>query len=333
MSFSISNHIIKRVILSLAGGMIVCIPLYVVQQFLTQGSYFNLLNQEESSHYWFPENLFMTDTFIVKSFCYIDSGRLATWLHISPGVIRFFMWILSFMVAVLVILYATRQTGRLKILYKLSLLISLLTLGLLVGLSLFNSPENWSGELWTYVKESRYYLPVMLLFHMWFAKIIVDVKSNIITGMMVRVIGILFLLYATLHMGYRYYEYFSGKNMRFGPRSVYASELRWMENYFESQAQKGHSVVFVHGDLSYAHVDDYHLLATLQGFGIMSLESFMMHSQQHSSELIILITFSSSEKKEYQRFRDQKSLLPSLKNNLVRGFSKMELYQVKLSLR
>ncbi|GAB4414412.1 MAG: hypothetical protein OHK0039_22220 [Bacteroidia bacterium] len=254
-------------------------PVWAFQQ--GDGAYFDARPLRETRAWLHPAQWLDADIFPLKTFIYLHPPKLATLLHLPPGWTTALLWIpaLLLLVAGCAGGYALFRRHRATGLLLAATLLS--NIGSLYALSLLVAAEQWGpDDYWTYVEESRYYLPAMLVFAVW---LVAAWQTPTLPGRAAfRVLWSLVLLLGLTHAAGRYAAHLGG-DQRLTRHSDYQAGLRWTYRYVEALSP----VCYVYGD-SYVWREKQSV-ATWAGASAVSLDSLLAHPWCTSRPLHVLI--------------------------------------------
>ena len=188
----------------ISGGL--TLGLYLFQKLYYGGTY--LAGAAIEMH---PENLLRFDPFIFRSFFFIDpfESRLAAggWklslLHLTGMAITlFFLW------AFIRFLFpGKKEKFFIPGLNVVFLLTGVTLIGMLMALSLVSASQSFTSLPWTYVAETRYYAPIMVMVQIYFCGVIFTYKKNWLTAVF-SYFAIITIIFSVFYFSFKHYKVF-----------------------------------------------------------------------------------------------------------------------------
>lgn len=298
--------------LILAGLMI---PLVLFQMYQADGLAYESFREGTGAPFW--EHLLQFDLFPIKAYCYVSFSKLAGMMGLENGGL---LWGISLIPSLIIVWIIggdwiksawkwTRQqsTDPLTTWAWLSLVICGINLCFLIYLSLRYAAESWGGVSWTYVEESRYYIPIYILLHIGIPVLISKKNLMGINRLILQAFLACCVMFSLAHSASRIYEYTIIGNKRAASDSAY--ELAMRSVYEEVRKREGlpNHVVYVYGNNRYA---DIQIVAGWGGAGIRTLDQFVENPQ--TSEVITLLIYLTDE--EYSGLIQDENLRTELQS-------------------
>lgn len=296
----------------LAGLMI---PLLLFQMYQADGLAYETFRDGAGAPYW--EHLCQFDLFPIKAYCYVSFSKLSGMLGLENDGLLWGIFLVPSLIVVCIIggdwfqsawKWAKRQsTDPLTGWAWLSLVISGINLSFLVYLSLRFAAEYWGGVSWTYVEESRYYIPIYLLLYIGIPVLIGKKNLVGIKRLILQVFIACCVMFSLVHSSSRLYEYHVMGEKRSASGSKY--ELAMRSVYGEVKKREGlpNHVVYIYGNSRYA---DIQIIAGWGGAGIRTLDQFVENPQ--TSEALTLLMYLTDE--EYSSLIQAENLRTELQS-------------------
>lgn len=272
--------------------------LLALQHWLSQqGDYFSLLNQSAALKSWYPEHILATDPFVVKAFCFLQPEKLISATGFPPLLVHSGIWLFSLAILSYLVVGNWQGMNTLRQVVWAMLIIAAINLISLAGLSLLQPPEYWEGKMWTYLAESRYFLPVMLALILMVPATAFQKGRNWGIHLWARRIVLALLAYAVVHTGYRAYDVWGAHHLRQTRFSQAFVRMDRFQTFLRAWPYPGQAGLFVYGDSDHANVDPFMMLAITEGFQHISMDDFLQHSG-HSTQPIWLLLAPEPREKE-----------------------------------
>ena len=293
----------KSISTALQGGIFTFLPLYLLQKSLVAGSsYFDLVHEPDTSRWIYPEHLLHTENFLMKAFWYISTDKIAYLTGANPTLLAGLAWICSLFILVYLAInlrYNCLSPREKRWLLSFGL-ISFLTLVLLVNLSLTKSPQYWGGKKWTYVQESRYYLPIMLLLILAWG--IISRKGLLRTPArrLYWMLTFILMLYMGVHTLSRYQQIGFEGRIEDTRQSLYWKEMNVLSERFREMAERPGTEIFV---MDFKDPHGYPPEKSLAGFhGIfgMDLQDFLNYQGAYAKPLEVYFLIKENDLSQIQ---------------------------------
>ncbi len=290
----------------LAGLMI---PLLMFQMYQADGLAYETFRDGTGAPHW--EHLLQFDLFPIKAYCYVSFSKLAGMAGMKSEGLLWGIFLVPSLIVVSIIggdwvTSAWKWTkgqaaDSLTTWTWLSLVLSGINVCFLIYLSLRYAAEYWGGVSWTYVEESRYYIPIYLLLHIGIPVLIGKKDMVGAKRLALQLFLVCCVLFSLVHSASRLYEYQVIGDNRSASGSDY--ELTMRSVYKEVKKREGlpNHVVYIYGNNPFS---DIYIVAGWGGAGIRTLDQFLENPQ--TSEAITLLMYLTD--KEYGSLLQNESL-------------------------
>ena len=239
----------------------------------------------ETARTWFPEHLLRMDVFPVKALVYLHPPKLAAALGLPEGLVTLALWGLAAGVLVSAAWAWRRLPRGLAWTWAAT---AALTIGPLVVLSLRVPPEVWGpAARWTYVMESRYYLPVMLLLPVLLVQAAGRAPGR--RGWLARACLLLLLGGSLLHAGGRWYGRLAQPVARPAESGAFTA---WQRGLVAAATGPG-AVVAVHDGSPAGAMQAQ--VATWAGATVMDRQALLAQGGQASRPVRLLLVLPAAE--------------------------------------
>ena len=251
--------------------------------------------------YW--THLTKMDIFPVKAFCYVEPSRLALMLSLPKVLVITVFGIVAILMLVFIGNLMMKSQKFKEPFYGLLLMIVLLNLAPLIIMSL-TVPSEVVGEngRWTYVQESRYFLPVMLIIQIWFWEMVVKWKEGVWYNKVPGYLIIAFLLYGGGHTALRFYEYFGRGEKRRATGSFTEVQLKQIHRKARQLTSGGKKLIYIYGGR-----DPYlatNMAVVCGGGRALPLDQWNKETYGTSEEIIIWLDVSKSEARRIPKLEE-----------------------------
>ncbi|MEO0472814.1 MAG: hypothetical protein AAF206_24575 [Bacteroidota bacterium] len=216
--------------------------------------------------YW--DQLLQIDAFPVKAFFYLSLLGLSNKIAISAVVLwTIKILFLGFSLLIGYLLLRSWKAGDKAFPEGIAATVLLLP-GLLCSLSVLRPAEVHDGSFaWTFVMETRYYAPLLVLIQMFVMRYWLGVRKRL----MALLLGAA-LLYGGLHTSHRLYQLWGKNNPRESRFEPLEQHLLYV---YQAISETTHKRVFAHGDLIWE--DDESRIAGWAGAAVSTFESVLNH--------------------------------------------------------
>lgn len=243
----------KQAAWSLVLMALVMIPLIYLQIYQSGGARYTTFSPGNAAPYW--EHLLQFDLIPLKAYCYVSISKLADMLRLPVLGLWSLLLVPSLAIVAMVAARWIREALRLfqpvggDILSRwalFSLLVTGINVALLSYLSLRYQAEVYEHLNWTYVSESRYYLPVFILLQLWIPILVTDRETPLWVR---RSLGFFLagcVLFVLVHTGSRLYEYGSGSR-RAAAGDTYERTSRAIHATATALAAQPDPIVYIYG--------------------------------------------------------------------------------------
>ena len=293
--------------ISLLLGGISLLGLILFQQYQSSGqSWFDSrpFYPDDRLIYW--SHLTRTDVFPLKAFTYLDPGKLAQILQLPFIWVNIILWTVASGIIIVMILYGKQQGKYRQAFYGLLLLTAFINVGPLVAMSL-SIPAEVAGEngRWTYLQESRYFLPVMIIIQIWIWEMAVKWRVKSWQNKMLRILLTLFLLYGAIHTSSRLFEYFGQGEKRKAIGSMTEQQLNRVHSAAKRLKNEGKKLVYIYGNRDSWFAT--RMAVECAGAWSLPLDQWNGRTDGISDEIVLWLDLSREEAK---RFPDRYDRFP-----------------------